>query len=144
VPLRFNPAARRDEVLREALNELGATAGAPGESGETTAGAEVDEAGEVEVPEIERDAQAAQTGPPGYYAIVASTRQRAGVEALLASLSEAGYPTRIQTYPDEAGEVWHRGLVGPFSSRARAQAAARQLLRERDLQAWVTEIGTTE
>jgi cell division protein FtsN len=65
------------------------------------------------------------------------------VEALLSSLEDSGYPTRVQTYPDEAGETWYRGLVGPFSTRARAQAAARQLLRERDLQAWVTEIGAS-
>lgn len=145
VPLRFNPAADRDEVLREALDELGAEAGAPGGREEAVGeDTETARAEDLEMPEIERDAAAAQEGPPGYYAIVASTRQRAGVESLLGSLSEAGYPTRIQTYPDEAGEVWHRGLVGPFPSRARAQAAARQLLRERDLQAWVTEIGTTE
>ena len=142
VAVRFNPAAGRDGALREALDDLGATTGAPGpEQGRTSD----DAAGQVEMPDIDRGEQTAgDEGPPGYYAIVTSARQRAGVESLLESLSEAGYPTRIQSYPDEAGETWHRGLVGPFPSRARADAAARQLLRERDLQAWVTEIGATE
>lgn len=138
VAVRFNPAAERDGELREALDDLGATAGAPdpGEDGAP---------GEAEMPDMDRDEPAAaDEGPPGYYAIVTSARQRTGVVSLLESLSEAGYPTRIQSYPDEAGETWHRGLVGPFPSRARAEAAARQLLRERDLQAWVTEIGATE
>lgn len=142
VAVRFNPAADRDGELREALDDLGATAGAPDPDGDAAAG---EPAAEAEMPDIDRDGPAAaDEGPAGYYAIVTSARQRTGVVSLLETLSEAGYPTRIQSYPDEAGETWHRGLVGPFPSRARAEAAARQLLRERDLQAWVTEIGATE
>jgi hypothetical protein len=143
IAVRFNPARDPDGLLREALDDLGATAGAPG-TGEGGAANEPDP-DDVEIPDIEADGPAAaDEGPAGYYAIVTSARQRAGVVSLLDSLSEAGYPTRIQSYPDEAGETWHRGLVGPFPSRARAETAARQLLRERDLQAWVTEIGATE
>jgi hypothetical protein len=143
IAVRFNPAGDREDVLREALDDLGATTGAPGsEDGRAPEQPDTDE---VEMPDIDRDEPpAADEGPAGYYAIVTSARQRPGVVSLLESLSEAGYPTRIQSYPDEAGETWHRGLVGPFPSRARAEAAARQLLRERDLQAWVTEIGATE
>lgn len=142
VAVRFNPAADRDGELREALDDLGATAGAPDPNEDGAAGEPV---GDAEMPDIDRDGPAAaDEGPAGYYAIVTSARQRTGVVSLLETLSEAGYPTRIQSYPDEAGETWHRGLVGPFPSRARAEAAARQLLRERDLQAWVTEIGATE
>ncbi|MDH3427258.1 MAG: SPOR domain-containing protein [Gemmatimonadota bacterium] len=80
----------------------------------------------------------------GHYAIVASARQPAGVEALLARLAEGGYPTRLHRFPDEAGNDWFRGLVGPYPTRARALAAARQLRREHDLQAWVTELGRSE
>ena len=144
LPVRFNPTAGGEENLEEALDELGAEAGVPGDESPPEVAAEAETPDDVDVPQIGQEAAAAQEGPPGYYAIVASTRQRQGVEALLETLSAAGYPTRIQTYPDEAGEQWHRGLVGPFPSRARAQSAARQLLRERDLQAWVTEIGDSE
>lgn len=144
LPVRFNPTLRDDADLRQALDDLGAEAGAPAGAAQDRAEETPSEPGEAEMPQIGREAEAAQEGPPGFYAIVVSARQRAGVDELLATLSEAGYPTRVQTYPDEAGELWHRGLVGPFPSRARAQAAARQLLRERDLQAWVTEIGASE
>jgi len=147
IPLRYNPSVGRDQNLRQALDDMGTKTG-----GEAAAAADREESADTpprdavaaDVPEIGREPAAAQEGPPGFYAIVASTRQREGVETLVASLAEAGYPTRIQTYPDEAEKVWHRALVGPFPSRARAQAAARQLLRERDLQAWVTEIGAEE
>lgn len=144
LPVHFNPTLGDESDLREALDELGATAGAPGEAAPAAGEDEAADGEDVDVPQIGQETDAAQEGPPGFYAIVASARQRAGVEELLASLSDSGYPTRVQTYPDEAGELWHRGLVGPFPSRARAQAAARQLLRERDLQAWVTEIGASE
>lgn len=147
IPLRYNPSQDRDRNLRQALDEMGAQTGgaaAAAAAREDTIDATPDQGEAADVPEISRERAEAQEGPPGFYAIVASTRQREGVETLVASLAEAGYPTRIQTYPDEAGKVWHRALVGPFPSRARAQAAARQLLRERDLQAWVTEIGAQE
>ena len=143
IAVRFNPAADRDGPLRQALDDLGRATGAPGSDDDRPSDAAARD--EVEIPDVDRDEPAAaDAGPAGYYAIVTSARQRAGVVSLLESLSEAGYATRIQAYPDEAGETWHRGLVGPFPSRARAEAAARQLLRERDLQAWVTEIGATE
>ena len=116
----------------------------------------MDQPVEITPPEAQTDAGAAQnseadsptnlnseTGRAGHYAIVVSARQRSGVADLLASLAEAGYPTRLQQFPDEAGSTWFRGLVGPYPTRGRAQAAARQLQREHGLQAWVTELGGT-
>ena len=78
----------------------------------------------------------------GFYTIVASARSYPGVLSLTQSLDAAGYPTAIQTHRDDAGVVWYRGLVGPYANRQGADAAARQLRRERGLQVWVTEIGT--
>lgn len=86
-------------------------------------------------------APAAVAGPPpGFYAIVGSARQAEGIRSLVRSLQEAGFATQVQDVPDEAGRTWYRGLVGPYRSRSEAEAAARQLLRERRLEAWVTEI----
>ncbi len=78
--------------------------------------------------------------PGGYYAIVGSARQRAGIEALVEDLAAAGFPVQVQSIADVAGENWYRGLVGPYTTRAEAEAAARQLQRERQLQSWVTGI----
>jgi len=36
--------------------------------------------------------------------------------------------------------MWYRALVGPYPARLGADAAARQLRRERSLDAWVTEL----
>ncbi|MEK6254365.1 MAG: SPOR domain-containing protein, partial [Gemmatimonadales bacterium] len=79
--------------------------------------------------------------PPGFYAIVGSARQSEGIRALVQSLEDAGFATQVQSFPDEAGRTWYRGLVGPYRSRSEAEAASRQLLRERRLEAWVTEVG---
>ena len=79
--------------------------------------------------------------PPGFYAIVGSARRSEGIRALVQSLEDAGFATQVQSFPDEARRTWYRGLVGPYRSRSEAEAAARQLLRERRLEAWVTEVG---
>ena len=71
-----------------------------------------------------------------------TARSYPGVLSLTQSLDAAGYPTAIQTHQDDGGIVWYRGLVGPYANREGADAAARQLRRERGLQVWVTEIGT--
>ena len=93
---------------------------------------------EVDRPEAESDQPSGV--PSGYYAIVGSARQRDGIDALVQDLGAAGFPVQVQSVADRAGEDWHRGLVGPYATRAEAEAAARQLQRERQLQSWVTGI----
>lgn len=77
---------------------------------------------------------------PGFYAVVTAARDTGGVRSLLDRLAGAGYPTAVQTYRDDAGRRWHRGLVGPYQERSGAEAAARQLRRERGMTAWITEL----
>lgn len=84
---------------------------------------------------------AAATGPlPGFYAVVSAAQERSGIRELLDRLEEASYDTALQTHRDDAGRTWYRGLVGPFPERAGAEAAARQLRRERGMDVWVTEL----
>lgn len=84
---------------------------------------------------------ASREGPPdGFYAVVVAARERAGVEALTTKLREGGYPTAVQVHEDDAGRTWHRGLVGPYRQRSAAEAAARQLRRERGMSVWITEV----
>lgn len=96
-----------------------------------------------ETPEDERGPGAADsTGvPAGFYAVASSAREPDGVRSLLEELDGGGYPTILQRRRDDAGRVWYRALVGPYPARTEAEAAARQLRRERDLAAWVTELG---
>jgi len=124
----------RDSTLLDAEGR-DATPGLPVEAGGGVAveGDQVDAAEEVPA--------RAPAEPAGFYAIVGSARQQSGIADLTESLGSAGYPTRVQSFPDDAGAIWYRGLVGPYRTRAEADAAARQLTRERRLQAWVTEIG---
>lgn len=97
-------------------------------------------------PAVMADSGAEESGidgpPTGFYAVVTAARDPDGVRRLLASLREAGYPTELQQHIDDAGRTWYRGLVGRYASREDAEAAARQLERERDLNAWVTEVRT--
>lgn len=80
--------------------------------------------------------------PTGYYAVAGSAREPEGVQALRDDLESSGYPAAIQRHADDAGRTWYRALVGPYPTRTEAEAAARQLRRERDLAAWVAEIGS--
>lgn len=100
---------------------------------------------DVTGPEAEGDQPVTERATPpdvpvGYYAIVGSARQRDGIDALVSDLGAAGFPVQVQSIADRAGEDWYRGLVGPYATRAEADAAARQLQRERQLQSWVTGI----
>jgi hypothetical protein len=136
VPLRWTPLERvtADEISDQPIAGAPGRAAPPaGERTEPVAGA----AGATESPG-EQEAAGADLGvPSGFYAIVGSARQRDGIEALVADLQTAGYPVQVQVTNDEAGETWYRGLVGPFATRAEAEAASRQLQRERQLQSWV-------
>lgn len=91
--------------------------------------------------EARGDTAAARSGlTPGFYAVVVAAREEDGVRRLLDGLSEAGYPTALQRHRDDAGRLWYRGLVGEYGTRQEAEAAARQLRRERDVDPWVTEV----
>jgi cell division septation protein DedD len=76
----------------------------------------------------------------GYYAVAVASRTPAGVIELVGTLARSGYPTAIQRRRDDGGQMWYRALVGPYPARSGADAAARQLRRERSLDAWVTEL----
>lgn len=127
IPVRWTPVPRvfADEVERRPLE---VPPGRPAPGTDATA----------DQPESEPDEPAGV--PAGYYAIVGSARQRDGIDALVQDLGAAGFPVQVQSIADRAGENWHRGLVGPYATRAEAEAAARQLQRERQLQSWVTGI----
>lgn len=162
LPIRWRPPPSTvvaGEVRGEALGDSAAAAGpaartevAPDSEGRAAvSGSEVARSDEppAGVGELDRMETAAAgeeertepAGPPaGFYTIVGSARTRDGIAELIGGLADAGYPTALQTIADDAGEPWHRGLVGPFHTRGEAEAAARQLERERSLQAWVTEL----
>lgn len=161
LPLHWRPAGQRlaradvskgrgpARAEEEAVPGAGAVAReaseAPGE-GEIDAGAE--EAGATG--ESSTASEAAPEGgpgpgrvrlPPGFYAIVASSLAPGGIVGLAERLTSAGFPASVQRHRDEASELWFRTLVGPYETREEAEAAARQLRRERGLQAWISEIG---
>lgn len=129
VPLRWNPVSSRTAEKR-AANMPSAPRARDAADQDLPAGDGV-------------PAEATIGARAGHYAIVVSARQRAGVADLLATLAAGGFPTRLQQFPDESGSIWFRGLVGPYPTRARAQAAARQLQRQYNLQAWITELDGT-
>jgi hypothetical protein len=136
VPLRWTPLARlsTDEISDQPIPVSPGRAAPPGgENAQPASGAEAPAGDE----EDEGSGRPDPGVPGGFYAIVGSARQRDGIEALVAELQSAGFAVQIQTTTDEAGEIWYRGLVGPFPTRAEAEAASRQLQRERQLQSWV-------
>ena len=136
LPMQWNPS--RTTVTADRLTAGVEDSPVPADEG---AGRDSAVAGDI-VPGLrDRQLVPAESGPhSGFYAIVGSARQSGGIRDLVQSLEEAGFATQVQSFPDEAGRTWFRGLVGPYRSRSEAEAAARQLLRERRLEAWVTEI----
>lgn len=131
----WNPSPPRRVAASEPVGMTEAEGGGAAD----TAAAPADTAGEATAEPDERG----RAGPPtGYYAVVTAAREPDGVRRLLADLRRAGYPTEIQTHTDDAGRSWYRGLVGRYPTREEAEAAARQLRRERELNAWITEVRT--
>ena len=146
--LQWNPAA----PVRLARED----AGARGDAGARDAGEPGDTAGSVAVESKDagQEGELAEAAVPaadslgfafaapaaGYYAVAVASRTPAGVIELVGTLARSGYPTAIQRRRDDGGQMWYRALVGPYSARSGADAAARQLRRERSLDAWVTEL----
>lgn len=94
--------------------------------------------------EAAADARGTGDGEPGapFYAVVVSARDSGAVRALLADLEAAGYDTSVRRHRDDGGNTWYRGLVGPYGARAEAEADARRLREDHDLDVWVAGAGT--
>ncbi len=109
-------------------------------SGEAAAGPGAAEAqpGGAEAPGEERVA------PPGYYAVVSAAREPAGVRNLVAWLSTAGYPATVDRHEDVMGGVWFRAMAGPYSSRDKAEVAARSLGARYGYKPWILTVEETE
>ena len=76
----------------------------------------------------------------GFYAVATSSRQLTNLGRLRQSLEGSGYSTHVLRRVDEANDTWYRLLVGPYSSRPAAEAVARELRRERGIDAWIHEV----
>jgi hypothetical protein len=86
------------------------------------------------------DAEAPDPGagaPPGHYAVVSAARQLPGVENLVVWLQSVGYPSVVDRHLDVMGVTWFRAMVGPYSSRERAEAAAQELGSRYGYKPWI-------
>ena len=75
----------------------------------------------------------------GFYAVVISSRELTSLGQMRRRLDDSGYSTHVLRRLDEANDMWYRLLVGPYSSRPDAEAVARELRRERGIDAWIHE-----
>ncbi len=82
--------------------------------------------------------------PTGYYAVVSAAREEAGVRDLVAWLRSAGYPGTVDRHEDVMGVVWFRAMVGPYSGRDEAEAAARSLGARYGYKPWILNIEEAE
>jgi hypothetical protein len=73
--------------------------------------------------------------------LVAWSREAAELGPVRELLDGSGYSTHLLRRVDEAGDLWHRLLVGPYETRLDAEGAAVELQREREIDAWVHEEG---
>ncbi len=87
---------------------------------------------------------AAPRVPGGFYAVANSSRRLESLGQLRQSLDGSGYSTHVLPRVDEANETWYRLLVGPYRSRAAADAVVRELRRERGIDAWIHEADGNE
>ena len=75
--------------------------------------------------------------PPGFYAVVSAARQLPGVENLVVWLRSVGYPGVVDRHRDVMGVTWYRAMVGPYSSRERADASAQELGARYGYKPWI-------
>jgi hypothetical protein len=93
-------------------------------------------AGEEEAPDPGAGA------PPGFYAVVSAARQLPGVENLVVWLQSVGYPGVVDRHLDVMGVTWYRAMVGPYTSRERAEAAAQELGSRYGYKPWILHMET--
>lgn len=86
------------------------------------------------------DAVDAPSLPAGFYAVATSSRELRSLQDLRGALDGSGYSTHVMPRRDEANDLWYRLMVGPYPSRAEAEAAARELRRDRGIDAWIQDI----
>lgn len=134
------PAPAADTVAAEDFPEPSATALAAPDS-DTDAAPVSGAIGGVPAPAAREASVGSARLPPGFYVIVSSSQASGGIVTLREQLSSAGFRTLVQRHRDEANEIWYRTLVGPYDTREDAEAATRQLRRERGLRGWISEIG---
>ena len=77
--------------------------------------------------------------PGGFFAVAVSSRELTSLGRMRQLLDGSGYSTHVLRRLDEANEMWYRLLVGPYGSRPEAEAVARELGRERGIDAWIHE-----
>lgn len=151
LPVRWTPRRIEPLVLPPTATRTAAAADtAPGEVaqmqrvGLTTmgrvAGRAVPEATFPRGPPAGGEVVAFATVPAGFYAVATSSRRTERLTELRRSLEGSGYSTHILTRRDEAHDLWYRLLVGPYTSRPEAEAAASSLQRERGISAWIHEV----
>ena len=79
--------------------------------------------------------------PGGFYAVALSSRQAESLGQMRELLDASGYSTHVLRRVDEAGDMWHRLLVGPYETQSDAEGAVLELRRERGIDAWIHEEG---
>ena len=121
---------RPDRGRSRRPDSSGAPAPADDESGEFAPRPDLpDEPAAVPMPEL----------PGGFYAVVLSSRQLAALGQMRQLLDRSGYSTHVLRRLDEANDTWYRLLVGPYPARPDAEGVARELRRERGIDAWIHE-----
>jgi len=121
--VQWQPPRPRMELARRTAVARTAQTSAEPESG--------DGAGQPE--EVDPGAGA----PPGFYAVVSAARQQPGVENLVVWLRSVGYPGVVDRHRDVMGVTWYRAMVGPYSSRERADASAQELGSRYGYKPWI-------
>jgi cell division septation protein DedD len=156
LPVRWSSTSPRlasERDREDARTDSAASASEPGDEGDEGTPPEVAADASSDSSTAGEGEAAMVGGPPadsigfsftapaaGYYAVAVASRTAGGVIALVRTLARSGYPTAVQRRRDDGGQMWYRALVGPYPVRERAEASARQLRRERDLDAWVIEL----